>query len=189
MSESQATVEGERYPLPAPFMVIATENPVEFHGTYPLPEAQLDRFLCMLSLGYPSAESEVDILYAQADHHPLEDVRSVVKRQDIIRLQTLARHVRVERTVARYIVEIVGRTRSDPRLKLGVSPRGALMLFRASQVAAFAEGRNHVTPDDIQRLAVPVLAHRIMIAPKAKYEGVTKQGVIEELLRTVPAPA
>lgn len=188
MNEMQATIEGTRHILPAPFLVIATQNPIEYHGTYPLPEAQLDRFLVQLDLGYPEAEAEVDILYAQAESHPLERIAPVLTREDVLAMQQAVRKVDVEQSISRYVVEIVRRTRESERLKLGVSPRGSLMLFRAAQAAAFMDSRGHVIPDDIQKLATPVLAHRIVLTAKAKYAGTTKQEVIRELLEDIRVP-
>lgn len=189
MSEGQATIEGTRYPLEPPFMLLATQNPVEFHGTYPLPEAQLDRFLMLLSLGYPGPEEEVDILYAQAKTHPLDEIEAVLSRQEAVEMQTAVRAIRLEESISRYMVEIVTATRREARLKLGVSPRGTLMLFRAAQAAAFYAGRDYVMPDDVQRLAVPVLAHRVILTAEAKYGGSSKQDLIREIAGNIKAPA
>lgn len=188
MNETQATIEGTRYPLPAPFLVIATQNPVEYHGTYPLPEAQLDRFLIQLDLGYPSPEAEVDILHAQAESHPLERIEPVITRDDVVEMQARVRAIHMAPALSRYIVELVGRTRSDDRLRLGVSPRGSLMLFRAAQAAAFAQRRDHVIPDDVQRMARPVLAHRIVLTPKARYSGIHRRNVIADVIEGVAVP-
>jgi MoxR-like ATPase len=188
MSESQATIEGERHPLPQPFFVLATENPVEFHGTYPLPEAQLDRFLVQLNLGYPDAQTEVDILFSQRREQPLDAVRPSLTRDELLRLQAEVREIRVDPSVARYIVDIVHRTRNDKRLKLGVSPRGSLMLFRAAQAAALLKRRNYVLPDDVQSLAKFVLPHRVMLTSQSKYGGAGKAEVIADLLTEVPVP-
>ncbi len=188
MSESQATIEGERHVLPAPFMVLATQNPVEYHGTYPLPEAQLDRFLILLDLGYPDLDTEVNILFSQQERHPLEHLQPVLGGDELRTLQREVRHVRVEPTVARYLVEIVNETRKEPRLKLGVSPRGSLMLFRAAQAAAFTKGRSYVIPDDIQELATYVLAHRVILTSQAKYGGITKPEIITDIVRRVRVP-
>lgn len=188
MSEGQATIEGHRYYLPQPFLVLATENPVDFHGTYPLPEAQLDRFLVQLHLGYPDPETEVDLLLAQAVEEPIDALRPILRLEEVLCIQTMVRQVRVERSLARYIVDVVQATRQHPQLKLGVSPRGSLMYFRAVQAAAFMAGRDYVLPDDIQRLAVSVLAHRTVLTSKAKYGSLSKEQVIEEVLRQVPVP-
>ncbi len=189
MSESHATIEGQRYDLPSPFLVLATQNPVEFHGTYPLPEAQLDRFLVQLELGYPDAQTEVQILYAQADGHPLDDLQPVLSQEEVMTLQEMVRKIRVEEVVSHYIVEIVRQTREDARLKLGVSPRGSLMLFRACQAAALAAGRDYVLPDDVQRLAPYVLPHRIIMTPKARYGGVSTKEIVAEILGRVKVPS
>lgn len=188
MSESQATIEGERHPLPQPFFVLATENPVEFHGTYPLPEAQLDRFLVLINLGYPDLQTEVDILYSQQKLHPLDAVQPSLSKEELLDLQERVRQVRVDPSIARYMVEIVSRTRHDKRLKLGVSPRGSLMLFRASQAAALLRGRNFVLPDDVQALVPYVLPHRVMLTSQSKYGGTGKVEVIADLLSEVPVP-
>jgi MoxR-like ATPase len=188
MSENQATMEGVRRSVPQPFFVIATQNPVEFHGTYPLPEAQLDRFAIRISMGYPSSENEIEILYSQILRHPYELLEAVVTCQEILQVQAEVRNVRVERTVAEYLLKIVDRTRNDPRLRLGVSPRGALMLFRTSQARAFMQGREYVLPDDIRALAVPVLAHRLMLDTKARYGGVGGREIIEDAVANVAVP-
>jgi len=189
MSEMQVTIEGQQYDLPSPFLVLATQNPVEFHGTYPLPEAQLDRFLVQIELGYPDAETEVQILHAHAISHPLDGLQTVLSQDDVVQFQSQVRNVRVEKVVSRYIVEIVRQTRNDGRLKLAVSPRGSLMLFRASQAAAFAAGRDYVLPDDVQRLAPFVLSHRLILTPKTKYGGTTAKEIVNEILNSVAVPS
>ncbi|HRU07482.1 MAG TPA: MoxR family ATPase, partial [Candidatus Brocadiia bacterium] len=188
MQEKQATIEGRRHFLPAPFMVLATENPVEFHGTYPLPEAQLDRFLLALDVGYPSAEVEAGILREQAAREPLEDLEAVLTLEETAAAQAAARRVKVDDAIGRYIVEIVNATRQDARLRLGVSPRGSLMLCRASQAAAFLAGRDYVLPDDVQRMAGPALAHRLVLTSKAKYTGARKEDVVREILERTRTP-
>ena len=189
MNEGQATIEGVHRPLDAPFLVVATQNPVEFHGTYPLPEAQLDRFLVLLTLGYPEPDAEVGILHAQAESHPLDDIGAVMSKEDVVEIQRLVRAVHVDESVSRYIVTIASATRQDTRLKLGVSPRGSLMLFRAAQAAAFAAGRDYVLPDDVQRLAPHVLAHRVILTAEAKYGGAAKRDIIREIVERTKAPA
>jgi MoxR-like ATPase len=189
MNESQATIEGSRHPLPAPFLVLATQNPVEYHGTYPLPEAQLDRFLLWLSLGYPDADVEVDILHAQRVRHPLESLEAVLTRADVVDLQRQSREVRVSREVSEYIVALTAATRTHPQLKLGVSPRGSIMLFRAAQAAALQAQRDYVLPDDVQGVAESVLSHRVILTSKAKYGGAGKRAVIAEVVDTVKVPA
>jgi MoxR-like ATPase len=188
MSESQATIEGVRHILKSPFFVLATQNSVDFHGTYPLPEAQLDRFLVQMNLGYPDADTEVEILFDQSQSHPIDDLTPVLNQQDIIELQASVRNVHVDRSVAEYMIQLVTKSRSDARLKLGVSPRGSLMLFRAAQAAAFVKGRDSVLPDDVQRIARYVLPHRLVLTSKSKYSNVSKQEIVEELLNKVPVP-
>jgi MoxR-like ATPase len=186
MSERQASIEGTTHPLPEPFLVIATQNPIEFHGTYPLPEAQLDRFAMRINLGYPDREREVDVLFSQFHHHPLEDVQRVVDVASVLAVQEAVRSVRVERGIARYIVALADASRSHASIKMGCSPRGTLILFRMAQARAFLEGRDHAVPEDVKAVAVPTLAHRLALDTKAKYAGVLKEDVVRELLESVP---
>ena len=188
MSEAQATIEGVRYLLPSPFFVLATQNPVDFHGTYPLPEAQLDRFLIHLQLGYPDAENEIDILFSQSTEHPVDHLERVLNHEEVIQMQDQVKTVHVDQSVARYMIDLVNTTRNDPRLKLGVSPRGSLMLFRASQAIAFLKGRNYVLPDDVQHMAEYVLAHRLILTSKAKYSSITKLDVVKDIVNKVKVP-
>ena len=188
MSERQVTIEGKRRGLPDPFFVIATQNSIEFHGTYPLPEAQLDRFTICVSLGYPDFSHELEILYSQNDRHPFEALQSVVSCAEINTMLKLVREVRVDKAVAEYMLKLVEATRGDTRLRLGISPRGSLALYRTSQARARMDGRDHVIPEDARALAIPVLAHRIMLDTKAKYGGVRPQNVIQEVLEKVPVP-
>lgn len=188
MSENQITIDGQRRDLPQPFFVIATQNPTEFHGTYPLPEAQLDRFTARITLGYPDPMNEVDILFSQNDAHPFSLLEPVVTCEDILALQERVRRTRVERSVAEYIVHLVAFTREDTRLKLSVSPRGSLALYRTAQARAGLEGRDYVLPEDVRALAVPVLAHRVMLDTKARYGGVMAHHLIEEALEKVSVP-
>ena len=186
MSEGQASIEGETRPLPEPFLVIATQNPVEFHGTYPLPEAQLDRFGMKISLGYPPKDQEVEILYSQFHHHPLEDVSAVIESGEVVALQQRVCAVKLERSIARYLIQLVDATRKHPSFKTGCSPRGSLALFRNSQARAFTRGRDFVIPEDVKDIAVPVLAHRLALDTKAKYSGVEKDDIVREILASVP---
>lgn len=188
MSEAQATIEGVRHELPDPFVVLATQNPVDFHGTYPLPEAQLDRFLVYMKLGYPDAETELDILFDQAITHPIDSVKPVLNRSELVAMQAAVRQVHVDRSVGQYIVELVTHSRSDARLKLGVSPRGSLMLFRATQAAAFMAGRDHATPDDVQKMCHYVLPHRVVLTSKSRYSSVSRAEIITDLLKSVRVP-
>ena len=188
MNERQGTIETTRHDLSAPFLVLATQNPVEFHGTYPLPEAQLDRFLVQLNLGYPDPESELNILFSQAERDPLEDIEPVLSREDVIAMQQDVRTIAFDQSVARYLVDMVERSRNDSRLKLGVSPRGSLMLFRAAQASAYMAGRGYVLPDDVQRLAPFVLAHRIVLTSKARYGHQSQHDILADILQQVPVP-
>jgi MoxR-like ATPase len=189
MGERQVTIEGQRHELQRPFMVLATQNPVEYHGTYPLPEAQLDRFAMRLELGYPSVDSEVMVIEDQKSSHPLDRLEPVAAATDVVAAQDAVRAVHVEASVVRYLTDVVRATREDTRLRLGASPRAALVLFRTCQALALLRGRDYVTPDDIRELAVPVLAHRLIVDTKASYSGTRKQGVVTEILDRVPVPA
>jgi MoxR-like ATPase len=188
MSESQVTVDGKRRDLPRPFFVVATENPAEYQGTYPLPEAQLDRFAVRISIGYPDAASELEVLFSQRDHHPFDDLQAVVGCEQVIAMQDRVKRVRVDPAVADYIVRLVGCTRGDPRLRLGVSPRGSLMLYRTAQACALLDGREFVTPDDVRAMAVSVLAHRVVLDTKAKYGGQRTEQIILEAVGTTAVP-
>jgi MoxR-like ATPase len=170
-------------------MVLATQNPVEFHGTYPLPEAQLDRFGVRIELGYPAAEQEVEVLFAQAERHPLDAVEPVLSGDDVIALQAEVRQVRVDRSLGRYVVALAEATRRHPSVRLGCSPRGSLMLFRSTQARAILEGRSFAVPEDVKAQAVPVLAHRLSLETKARYTGVSRENVVREILEAVPVPA
>ena len=186
MSERQASIEGKTYPLPAPFLVIATQNPIEFHGTYPLPEAQLDRFSVRISLGYPAPAQEVEVLYSQFHHHPLDDVRAVADSVRVTELQTAVRAVKVDPRIGEYIVALADATRHHASLKMGCSPRGALALFRNTQARAFVSGRDYTVPEDVKAVTVATLAHRLALDTKAKYSGVQKEDIVREVLEKVP---
>ncbi len=188
MSERQVTIEGNCYRLPDPFLVLATQNPVEFHGTYPLPEAQLDRFSVRLELGYPDPDHELEMLEGQRTRHPLESLEPVAELAEVIAAQEEVRKVRVERPVAQYILALVQATRHEPRLKLGSSPRGAIALYRVSQALSLCAGRDYVLPDDVKRLASPVLAHRLCLDTKSKYGGTSKESIVTDLLEQVKVP-
>lgn len=188
MEEQQVTTDGITYALPHPFFVIATENHIESHGTYPLPEAQLDRFLLRLSLGYPDAAEESRILAQQTRVRPLDSLLPVTSRDEILRLQDAARSVFVAPALRDYIVALVGATRTHPQAALGASPRGSLGLLHAAQAYAAVSGRTYVLPDDIKRLAAPVLAHRLILRPESRVRRVTGQAIIEEILTRLPVP-
>jgi len=189
MGEGQVSIEGQRRSLPELFFVIATQNPVEFRGTYPLPEAQMDRFALQCSLGYVAPETEVAILAAQADDHPLDKISAVVSSADVLALKEAARAVRISDELKRYIVDLVGATRQTPGVQLGASPRASLALMKIGQALAAFDGLEFVTPDHVQEVAVPVIAHRLALEPQAKFSGVTTAGVVEEILKKVPVPA
>jgi MoxR-like ATPase len=188
MNENQATIEGKRHPLAKPFMVIATENPIEFHGTYPLPEAQLDRFLVRLAIGYPSAEAEADILKSHAHSEPLDEIEPVLQLDQVRRIQKEVTEVHVEESILEYIVEIVHATRSDNRLQLGISTRGTLMLSRAARARAYALNRDFVLPDDVAWVIPHVLPHRILLTPKMHHSGTTAQQIIAEIAGHIKVP-
>ena len=188
MNEGQVTVEGTTHRLPDPFCVIATQNPSGFQGTYPLPEAQLDRFGIGLGLGHPSPDVELDILFAHQSGEPLSVVEPVATIKDWVAVRQVIRELHVSRDVAAYMLRIVERTRSHPEIELGVSTRGALAFFRAAQARAFVHGRSYVGPEDFQVLAEPVLAHRIGLGNEARYGGRTAATLIDDVIRDVALP-
>jgi MoxR-like ATPase len=188
MQELQVTVDGVTYKLPQPFMVMATQNPIEYEGTFPLPEAQLDRFLMRIRLGYPDLQDEVAILDSQQFAHPLESTERVVSVDELVAVQEQLKHVYVDPLVKRYIVDIVTQTRRHPDIYLGASPRGALALFRVGQAWSAMEGRDYVIPDDIKSLAAATLAHRLIVSPSARLKDVTGEAVMGEILATLPVP-
>ena len=188
MEEGQVTVDGVTRPLPKPFMVFATQNPIEYEGTFPLPEAQLDRFLLRLEIGYPDAATEGQIIRTQEfGHHPLETIEQVITASELLAAQEAAAQVKLEDNMVRYIIELCSRTRDISALYLGASPRGSLGLARAAKALAWLRGRQYVIPDDIKELAVPVLAHRVLLTPEDKLRGVSTQAIIAKLVNTVPA--
>ena len=188
MNENQATIEGKRYPLPKPFMVVATENPIEFHGTYPLPEAQMDRFLVRLALGYPAAEVEVDILKSHALSEPLDRIEPVLQLEQVQQIQQDVAGVHVDDGILEYIVEIVHATRRDNRLKLGLSTRGTLMMSRAARARAYFKKRDFVIPDDVLWLVPYVLPHRILLTSKTRHSGTTAKQILEDIVGHIKVP-
>jgi MoxR-like ATPase len=188
MSENQVTIEGRASVLPAPFFVIATQNPSDFHGTYPLPEAQMDRFAVRLSLGYPDAASELDILMSRHNSDPFETIGPVVDTAQMLELQESVRNVRVDASIGEYIVRLVEATRQDDRLRLPVSTRGSLSLYRCAQAHAWMQNRDYCLPEDAREMAVPVLAHRIALESRARHGGVLPETLIAELLDATPMP-
>lgn len=188
MSERQVSIDGKTHQLHRPFFFIATENPVEYHGTYPLPEAQLDRFMMRLGMGYPDKATELSILFAQQAAHPLTTLQPIVSLEDLITAQDRVRAVTVSKPVGQYIVALAEATRSHADIALGMSPRGSIMLFRACQALAFIRERDHVLPDDVKALTIPVVAHRLSLAPKAKHSGMRKDTLLTSILKELPVP-
>jgi MoxR-like ATPase len=189
MGEGQVTVDGTSYRLHDPFFVIATQNPVEFRGTYPLPEAQMDRFALQFGLGYVEPEEEVAILSAQARHHPLEDLGPCASVDEVAMLRAGARDVRVSDEMRRYVVDVVRATRSATGVQLGASPRASLALMAAAQALALFDGQAFVSPEHVQEIAGPVIAHRLAVDPQARFAGLTGAAVVQEVVKTVPVPA
>lgn len=189
MGEGQVTVDGETYHLKRPFMVVATQNPVEFEGTFPLPEAQLDRFFLMLRLGYPTVEEENQVLLRLQKRHPITDLQAVTDPNQVADLQQVVTKVYVEESVRDYVVRLVRSTRTQPQVQLGASPRGSLALLRAGQALAALDNRDYVTPDDVKHMAIAVLAHRLTLKADSVLRGITATSVIGELVRKVDVRA
>lgn len=188
MEERQITVDGVTRPLPRPFMVLATQNPIEYEGTFPLPEAQLDRFLLRIRLGYPGMEDEIRILERQQFRHPIETLEQVVTVEELEAAQEAVKGVYVAPSLKRYIVDLVRRTREHPDIYLGASPRGSLTLYRAGQARAAIQGRDFVLPDDVKALVVPALGHRLILGPAARMRDVAPEEILQDLLDRVPVP-
>jgi len=189
MGESQVSMDGVSSKLPELFFVIATQNPVEFRGTYPLPEAQMDRFAMQFGLGYVEPAEEVAILTAQAEHHPLDDLNACVLLEEVLALRHAVRQVRVSDEVKRYAVDLVRATRHAPGVQLGASPRASLSLIAAAQAVALYDDESYVSPEHVQELAVPVIAHRLALDPQARFSGATATSIVEEIVKTVAVPA
>ena len=189
MSEGQVSVDGNTRKLAQPFLVFATQNPVEHEGTFRLPEAQLDRFMMKLSVGYPNVVSEMDILERTRLSHPIDSTKAVTDAETISRMQAAVREIFVHESVREYMVRIVNRTRDSTHLSLGASPRASIALFRASQAYAAVLGRGYVIPDDIKKLAWPVLQHRLVLNPESRLRRVTQEGVLRDILKEVAVPA
>ncbi len=191
MNEAQVTVDGKTLSLPQPFLVIATQNPVEHHGTYPLPESQLDRFLMRIKMGYPSLETEREILRKRANDDPLQSLEPVAGVQDVLAMQDAVMQIKVDTSLHDYALEIVNRTRRTDQLALGVSPRGTLMLQRAAQARAFLDGRDYCLPDDFKKLAVAVFSHRVVASSRhasLQKKSETTESVLREIVDSVPVP-
>src|SRR5215213_1634796 len=188
MEEAQVTVDGVTHPLPDPFVVLATENPIEYEGTFPLPEAQLDRFLLRLSIGYPGRAGELEMLERQHRAHPLDSLTQMVGLDELVAAQRAVREIHVDPMVSEYIISIVEATRHHEDVQLGASPRGSLALYNASRARAAIQGRPYVIPDDIKALAEPMLAHRVIVTPAARIKNVDSRTVVYEILRTLAVP-
>ncbi len=188
MNEGQVSIDGKTRPLPSPFFVIATQNPVDYQGTYPLPEAQLDRFLLRISVGYPEKEDELKMLFDRKTSDPLDAIEPVLDLPALRALQDEIKEIHFEHDVASYMVELIRKTRNHPELSLGASPRATLAMFRASQTRAFMYGRDFVSPADIQALAVPALGHRIRMSNQARYSGQTSADILESIIQDIKVP-
>src|SRR4051794_7265351 len=188
MEERQITVDGSTYRMPLPFMVLATQNPIEYEGTFPLPEAQLDRFMMRIRLGYPRPEEEVTVLDRQQYGHPVEDLEQVASADELVAAQNEVQHVHIAPELRRYIVDLAGASRQHQDVYLGASPRGSLALFRGVQARAMLRGREYGIPDDVKALAEPALAHRLIVNPSARMKGTNPSAIVAEILRAVPVP-
>ena len=188
MEESQVTVDGRTYKLASPFMVMATQNPIEYEGTFPLPEAQLDRFMLRIRLGYPSAQDEIEILDRQQYAHPVGDLETVVNVEELAEAQTAIKDVYIDPKVKEYIVQVVRETREHPDVYLGASSRGALALYRLTQARAAMQGRDYVLPDDVKALAKYALAHRVIVGPAARIKDISQDDIVDQILNKVPVP-
>ena len=189
MEEKQVTVDGVTMPLPQPFMVIATQNPVELQGTFPLPEAQLDRFLLKLALGYPDRRDEDVMLLRFERSNPLDELSAVTSASEIMEVKRQVQEIFVEPSVRHYILEVIGKTRANPSIALGGSPRASLALYRSCQALALIHGRDYVLPDDVKRLAMPVLGHRLILSTEAYLHDTSKESLIADILSSLPVPA
>ena len=188
MEEHQVSADGETYTLPKPFMVLATQNPVETYGTYHLPEAQMDRFAMKISMGYPTSEEEISILDRNEYENPINRISAVLTTEDIVSLQEQVKQVRAAENVKNYIISIVTASRNNEGIRLGISPRGSIALYKVAKAWAFINGRDYITPQDVKDCGVCTLAHRIMLSPKGKSMYVTAEAALENLLSSVPVP-
>ncbi|MBE5811319.1 MAG: MoxR family ATPase [Clostridiales bacterium] len=189
MEEQQVTVDGVTHPLPKPFMVLATQNPGEFVGTYPLPEAQMDRFFLRISIGYPTVEQEMDVLERYSGVvKPMATIEPVCSGQDIIALQEMVKQVYCSPEVRMYVATLVAATRQEPALALGASTRAAIALIHGAQACALLAGRDYIVPEDVQHMAIPVLSHRLVLSPESRMKGVTAQSVVMKVLKSTPVP-
>ncbi len=189
MEEHHVTVDGKHYELPYPFMVIATQNPVEYLGTYPLPEAQMDRFIIKMNIGYPTLEEELLIMERFKDDHPLKDLQPVLSLEEVQQIQQDILKVNMDPTIQKYILKLVRQTRQAKETLLGISPRGSLFLGRMAKAKAYFSGRHYVIPDDVKNVFIPVCAHRMMIKPEMKYENQSSEDILRDILKKVDVPA
>ena len=188
MEERQVTIDGVTYTMQRPFLVLATQNPIEYEGTFPLPEAQVDRFIMRIHLGYPDRRHEIAILDSQQDHHPIQGLEQVISREELMRAQKAVKQVYVDDQIKDYIVSITQATREHPDVYLGASPRGSLALFKTARALAAAQNREYVLPDDIKTLAIPTLAHRIIVSPSARIKNISSQAIVQDILKSTPVP-
>ena len=188
MQEYRVSVGDTTFTLPKPFMVIATQNPIEFHGTYPLPEAQIDRFLMKIQMGYLSESEEIKVISSQREHHPVDHLQPVMSLTRVVELQEIVRQVEISSKILKYITQIVAATRNMKELKLGASPRASIALMQASRVWAMLEGRNFVIPDDIIKLSFWILRHRLLLQPQTKMKKITIEELIDNLIKSIPIP-
>ena len=188
MEEASVTIDGETLTIPKPFFVMATQNPIEYEGTYPLPEAQLDRFLLKIKMGYPTAQQEIEVLRRAENRQPIQEIEAVMSVEELLKLQQHVKKVYVEDGVKSYIVDIARATRNHQNVYLGVSPRASIALMKAAQAYAFMQNRDFVKPDDIKYLAPFVFAHRLILAPEARYEGVQPEDIIKEVIQHIYVP-
>lgn len=188
MEEGQVTVDGQTYPLGEPFLVVATQNPIEYEGTFALPEAQLDRFIMRVHLGYPTPSEEITMLERQQHRHPVEEVQQVVSTEDLVKAQKSIREIYSNHDIKQYIISLVTATRNHPDVYLGASPRGAIALFRTSQAYAALEGREYIVPDDVKAMAEPTLSHRIIVGPSARIKEISPRSIVKQIINTTPVP-
>jgi len=188
MEEKQVTVDGVTHPLPNPFMVLAAQNPIEYEGTFPLPEAQLDRFLMRVRLGYPNPTEEIEVLDRQQLRHPIETLEAVIEVGELLEAMEEIKKIYVSESIKRYAVDLINRTRENNDVYLGASPRGSLALYRTGQASAALAGRDYVLPDDVKKLAVPVLGHRVIVGPAARLRELSAEKIVQEILEELPVP-
>lgn len=188
MEERQVTVDGQTYHLAKPFLVMATQNPIEYEGTFPLPEAQLDRFIMRVHLGYPTPVEEITMLESQQYNHPLEDVQQVVSVEELLQAQQAVRQIYANYDIKQYVISLVGATRNHPDIYLGASPRGSLALFRTAQAYAALQGREYIIPDDVKEMAEVTLAHRVIVGPSARIKEISSRSIMQHIVASTPIP-